>query len=99
GAWSAEYLNRTGSIIVILTFIVLSVILSTQFSFGRMFATASQGSRDLSARGVGFLRGWLEDRRKQKQRQEVIAKHTKKATGGAGAAVKGPPQGPPGAPA
>ena len=92
GAWSAEYLNRTGSIIVILTFIVLSVILSTQFSFGRMFATASQGSRDLSARGVGFLRGWLEDRRKQKQRQEVIAKHTKKATVAAVAAVKEPPK-------
>jgi S-DNA-T family DNA segregation ATPase FtsK/SpoIIIE len=79
GAWSADYLNRTGSIIVILTFIVLSVILSTQFSFGRMFANASQGSRDLSARGFGFLHGWLEDRRKQKQRQEVLAKHTKKA--------------------
>jgi S-DNA-T family DNA segregation ATPase FtsK/SpoIIIE len=94
GAWSAEYLNRTGSIIVILTCIVLSVILSTQFSFGRMFATASQGSRDLSARGVGFLRGWLEDRRKQKQRQEVVAKHTKKATVGAAAAVKEPPKPP-----
>ena len=91
GAWSAEYFNRTGSIIVILTFIVLSVILSTQFSFGRMFATASQGSRDLSARSVGFLRGWLEDRRKQKQRQEVIAKHTRKATV-ASAAVKEPPK-------
>jgi DNA segregation ATPase FtsK/SpoIIIE, S-DNA-T family len=88
GAWAAEYLNRTGSIIVILTFIVLSVILSTQFSFGRMFANASQGSRDLSARGVGFLRGWLEDRRKQKQRQEVIAKHTKKATAATTPAVK-----------
>jgi DNA segregation ATPase FtsK/SpoIIIE, S-DNA-T family len=88
GAWSAEYFNRTGSIIVILTFIVLSVILSTQFSFGRMFANASQGSRDLSARGVGFLRGWLEDRRKQRQRQEVIAKHTKKAA--AAPAVKEP---------
>jgi len=94
GAWSAEYLNRTGSIIVILTCIVLSVILSTQFSFGRMFATASQGSRDLSARGVGFLRGWIEDRRKQKQRQEVVAKHTKKATVGAAAAVKEPPKPP-----
>jgi len=90
GAWSAEYLNRTGSIIVILTCIVLSVILSTQFSFGRMFATASQGSRDLSARGVGFLRGWFEDRRKQKQRQEVIAKHTKKAPVTAPAPVKEP---------
>jgi DNA segregation ATPase FtsK/SpoIIIE, S-DNA-T family len=90
-AWSAEYFNRTGSIIVILTFIVLSVILSTQFSFGRMFATASQGSRDFSARSLGFLRGWLEDRRKQKQRQEVIAKHTRKATV-APAAVKEPPK-------
>jgi S-DNA-T family DNA segregation ATPase FtsK/SpoIIIE len=92
GAWSAEYLNRTGSIIVILTFIVLSVILSTQFSFGRMFANASQGSKDLSARGVGFVRGWLEDRRKQKQRQEVIAKHTRKAATAASAAVKDAPK-------
>ena len=92
GAWSAEYLNRTGSIIVILTFIVLSVILSTQFSFGRMFANASQGSKDLSARGVGFLRGWLEDRRKQKQRQEVIAKHTRKAATAASPAVKDAPK-------
>jgi S-DNA-T family DNA segregation ATPase FtsK/SpoIIIE len=91
-AWSAEYLNRTGSIIVILTFIILSVILSTQFSFGRMFANASQNSRDLSARGVGLLRGWLEDRRKQKQRQEVIAKHTKKAAAIAAQGAKEPPK-------
>ena len=87
GAWFAEYLNRTGSIIVILTLMLLSVILSTQFSFGRMFATASQGSRDLSARGVGFIRAWLDDRRKEKQRREVIAKHTKKAEAAAAAAV------------
>src|ERR1051325_1783481 len=86
GAWFAEYLNRTGSIIVLLTLMVLAVILSTQFSFGRMFASASQGSRDLSARGVGFIRGWLEDRRKQKARQDVIAKHTKKAAAAAAAA-------------
>ena len=33
----AEYLNRTGSIIVILTGVFLSVILATQFSFGRTF--------------------------------------------------------------
>jgi S-DNA-T family DNA segregation ATPase FtsK/SpoIIIE len=79
GSWFADYLNRTGSIIVLLTLMVLAVILSTQFSFGRMFASASQGSRDLSARSVGFMRAWLEDRRKQKQRREVIAKHTKRA--------------------
>jgi len=33
----SEYLNRTGSIIVILTLIFLAVIMSTQFSFGRFF--------------------------------------------------------------
>jgi S-DNA-T family DNA segregation ATPase FtsK/SpoIIIE len=79
GAWFAEYLNRTGSIIVILTLMVLGIILSTQFSFGRMFATASQGSRDLSARSFGVFRGWLDERRKLKQRREVVAKHTKNA--------------------
>ena len=35
----SDYLNRTGSIIVLLTLMMLAVILSTQFSFGRMFAT------------------------------------------------------------
>jgi S-DNA-T family DNA segregation ATPase FtsK/SpoIIIE len=74
----AEYLNRTGSIIVLLTSMMLSVIMATQFSFGRMFATATVGSRDISARGVGFVRGWLDERRRERARREVIAKHTKK---------------------
>ena len=34
----SEYLNRTGSIILILTLLFLAIILSTQFSFGRLFA-------------------------------------------------------------
>jgi DNA segregation ATPase FtsK/SpoIIIE, S-DNA-T family len=88
GAWLAaafaEYLNRTGSVIVILTLITLSVILSTQFSFGRMFGGMTQGSRDLSARGIGLIRGWLDDRRREKQRREVIAKHTRKAAAAGG---------------
>ena len=41
GQWLAaelsEYLNRTGSIIVIMTLIFLAIIMSTQFSFGRFF--------------------------------------------------------------
>ena len=57
---------------------MLSVILATQFSFGRMFATATVGSRDLSARGLGWLRGWFDQRRREQARREVIAKHTKK---------------------
>ena len=55
GAALADYLNRTGSIIVLLTLMILSVILSTQFSFGRLFERASAESRDLSARGLGWL--------------------------------------------
>src|SRR5438046_1159408 len=92
GAWFAEYLNRTGSIIVLLTLMVLAVILSTQFSFGRMFASASQGSRDWSARSVGFIRAWLEDRRKQKARREVVAKHTRKAATAAETIAKDAPK-------
>ena len=79
GSLLSEYLNRTGSIIVLLTLIALSSVLSTQVSLGRLFSTASDGSRDLSARGVGRLRAWLDERRKQKQRREVIEKHTKRA--------------------
>ncbi|MBF8301352.1 MAG: translocase FtsK, partial [Acidobacteria bacterium] len=82
GAAMSEYLNRTGSIIVLLTLMVLSVILSTQFSFGGLFARASRESRDLSARGVGWLRFWRERRRKDRERREVIAKQTRKAGAG-----------------
>ena len=78
GSILAEYLNRTGSIIVLLTLLMLSVILSTQFSFGRMFAGATASSVDLSARGLGWFRTWQDERRKEKARKDVIAKHTAK---------------------
>jgi S-DNA-T family DNA segregation ATPase FtsK/SpoIIIE len=84
----AEYLNRTGSIIVLLTAMMLSVIMATQFSFGRMFATATVGSRDLSSRGLGLVRGWIDERRRERARREVIAKHTKKS--GVAPAIKAP---------
>jgi len=86
GGALSEYLNRTGSIIVLLTLMVLSVILSTQLSFGRLFARASRESRDLSARGAGWLRRWIERRRKERERREVAAKHANGA--GAGLVVK-----------
>ncbi|MBI3050658.1 MAG: DNA translocase FtsK [Acidobacteria bacterium] len=53
----------------------LSVILSTHFSFGELFARASERSRDLSARSVGSVRVWLERRRKARERR------TKSGTG------------------
>jgi S-DNA-T family DNA segregation ATPase FtsK/SpoIIIE len=77
GLVMSEYLNRTGSLIVLLTMMMLAVILSTQFSFGRMFATATVNSQNLSARGIGWLRAWTERRRKDRARREVIAKHAK----------------------
>ena len=71
----AEYLNRTGSIIVILTLLFLSVILSSQFSFGRLFSHAAGFVRGWAAAGVGAARHWWAHRQKERQRQDVIRKH------------------------
>jgi S-DNA-T family DNA segregation ATPase FtsK/SpoIIIE len=79
GSALSAYLNRTGSLIVLTTLIILAAILSTQFSLGRMFATASVNSKELSSRGAGWLRGWWDDRRRERARREVIAKQTRKA--------------------
>jgi DNA segregation ATPase FtsK/SpoIIIE, S-DNA-T family len=74
----SEYLNQTGSAVVILTLIVLSIIMSTQFSFGRFFAALFSALGDASSRAIASLEEWREDRRRERQRRDVIAKHTKK---------------------
>jgi DNA segregation ATPase FtsK/SpoIIIE, S-DNA-T family len=82
GSWLAEllsdYLNRTGSIIVLLTLLVLAVILSTQFSFGRMFASVLLMLQDVSSNGLGFVRGRIDARRKERARRELVARRAKK---------------------
>ena len=82
GEWIAyelsEYLNRTGSAIVILTLIFLATIMSTQFSFGRLFAALSGRTRDAVRHAFVAFTEWREERRREKQRQDVIAKHTRK---------------------
>ena len=65
----SEYLNRTGAVIVVLTLIVLSTILSTQFSFGRFFAALTEGVTGSASRGVEALNAWREERRRDKQRR------------------------------
>ncbi len=82
-AYVAEYFNPTGSLIVILTCLFLSVILSTQFSFGRFFSTA--GGRIMTGwqAMVARLDAWRDNRRREKQRREVIAKHTKRTAAAA----------------
>jgi len=78
----ADYLNRTGSIIVIVTLIFLAIIMSTQFSFGRLFGALIDAAQDGGIRALSSFAEWREERRREKQRRDVIAKHTKKGLPG-----------------
>ncbi|HJR59503.1 MAG TPA: DNA translocase FtsK 4TM domain-containing protein [Vicinamibacterales bacterium] len=75
----SDYLNMTGSIILILTGLFLAIILSTQFSFGRLFGAVGEMLQDRWAAVLGALHAWREERRREKQRQEVLKKHLDKA--------------------
>jgi S-DNA-T family DNA segregation ATPase FtsK/SpoIIIE len=71
----AEYLNRTGSIILILTLLFAAIILSTQFSFGRLFSVLAQlGQARWAAMKAAFERR-RDEKQRDKQRQEVLKKH------------------------
>jgi S-DNA-T family DNA segregation ATPase FtsK/SpoIIIE len=85
GGLCQAYLNRPGAIIVVLTLLALAVILSTQFSFGRTFRAMFETTTDVSGRGIAAFRGWREERRREAERREVIAKHTRKNGPAAGA--------------
>jgi S-DNA-T family DNA segregation ATPase FtsK/SpoIIIE len=75
----ADYLNLFGSIILILTGLFLAIILSTQFSFGRLFGALAEMLKDRWAAALGALRARREERRRDKLRQEVLRKHLDKA--------------------
>jgi len=91
----ASYLNRTGSLIVIVTLIFLALIVSTQVSLGRLFGLLFQAGGKLLARGIGSLREWREERRREQQRRDVIAKHTKKGQPPPAIKTPAPPPEPP----
>ena len=78
GGFLADYLSRTGSLIVILALIVAAVIISTQVSFGRLFSAVFAATQGLGAQGMTSFRLWREDRRKAKQRRDVLEKYGKK---------------------
>ena len=84
GEWLArelsDYLNPTGSVIVLLTLIALAIIIATQFSFGRLFAAIFAMLTSGGGRAFASYRNWREDRRREKQRRDVIAKHTRKGS-------------------
>jgi S-DNA-T family DNA segregation ATPase FtsK/SpoIIIE len=75
----SEYLNKTGSIILILTLLFLAIILSTQFSIGRLFGTIGELLHDRWAAARGAFHTWREERRRDRQRQDVLKKHLDKA--------------------
>jgi S-DNA-T family DNA segregation ATPase FtsK/SpoIIIE len=75
----AEYLNRTGSIVLILTLLFLSILLSTQLSLGRASAMAAGLVKSRSAGAIDAWKARREERRREQERQEVIRKHAEKA--------------------
>ncbi len=83
GEWLASELaaslNRTGSLIVILTLMFLAVILSTQFSLGRFFASIGAFVRNGVGRTFAGLKELRAERRRNAQRKDVIARHARQA--------------------
>jgi DNA segregation ATPase FtsK/SpoIIIE, S-DNA-T family len=82
GTWIAAalsaYLNRTGSAILLLALLASSIILTTQFSFGRAFGAVAQWLR----RRRGLLarwRLWWDEHRRERERRQIVEKHVKKA--------------------
>ena len=72
------FFNRTGAAICLLTLLVLAVIMSTQFSFGR--AAAAVAKRVRATPGlVDRWTAWRAERQRERQRQQVIEKHVKRA--------------------
>jgi S-DNA-T family DNA segregation ATPase FtsK/SpoIIIE len=77
GGVMADYLSRTGSIIVILALIVAAVILATQFSFGRLFSAIFAMLGTTASQGADAFKQWQEERRKAKARRDVLVKYGK----------------------
>ncbi len=79
-------LNRTGSLIVILVCLGLSLVLTTQFSFGRFFTGIAAWVRERVATRVAAFWTWRETRRRERQRRDIVSKHAKRAGAAADAA-------------
>jgi len=72
------YFNRTGAAICLLTVLALSVILATQFSFGRAFRALARRVRQQKS-VLQRWREWRDERRRARERQLVVEKHVRKA--------------------
>ena len=75
-----DQFNRTGALVLVLTAIFLALLMVTQLSFGTVAAAVGGWTRRTVSERVAALSAWREDRRREKQRQEVIRKHLEKGT-------------------
>lgn len=74
----SSYLNQTGSVIFILTLLFLSIIISTQFSFGRLFEVIGRAFVKWSTLLKTLSQKWIAKRKREQQRQGVLKKHREK---------------------
>ncbi len=76
GDWLADtlalYLNRTGSVIIVFTLLFLSIILSTQYSFGRLFTSLGHHGRRWNTKLLSATRHWLGKRQRDRERAGAI---------------------------
>ena len=77
-AMLADYFNRAGSLIVILTLLFLALILTTQVSFGLLFSTTGARVSQGGVRMSRSIQDWWTERRKARKRQQVLRKHLDK---------------------
>jgi len=78
GALVASF-NRTGSLIIILTALGLGLVLTTRFSFGRVFGAITGWLRERASTRVAAFWTWREERRRDRQRREIVSKHARRA--------------------
>ena len=74
----ADYLNRTGSFVLILALLFLAVIMTTQLSLGRVFAGLAALARERIQGVRDRFRERREARQRDRQRLEVIRKHVER---------------------
>jgi S-DNA-T family DNA segregation ATPase FtsK/SpoIIIE len=87
GGWIGDQLggmleasfSRTGSLIILLTSLLLSIVLTTQLSFGRMFAAIGRRVRTWEQAAGANMRERWENWRRDRKRREIALKQARRA--------------------
>jgi S-DNA-T family DNA segregation ATPase FtsK/SpoIIIE len=74
-----DYLNTTGTMLLLLTLLGLALVLSTQFSFGHASTKTVSAVRTSTGGWLGRWKAWRAERARTRERAEIVKKHTAKA--------------------